>query len=342
MTDPTLVAIAAFTLGAGLSMYAVFAGADFGGGVWDLFATGERKGEQRGAIARAMGPVWEANHIWVIFLIVVLFTAFPKGFNALCIGLFGPLCLVLLGIVLRGAAFVFRAHADDQPELQRVFGVVFSISSLITPFALGAAAGVIAAGDLAPAGDTWAPVPWSAFFRPFPIVVGLLAISVCSYTAATFLTAQTEGALREDFRRRAMIAGGGFALFSVLGLVLASSEAPELSHELLHGRGLPFVVAAGILAVLGFVVTHTGAYRLNRYVAVAFVLAVVWGWAASQWPYIVTPYLTFQDAASSDAMLEVYLVCLAAGAVILVPSLVFLWRTFGGQLPESDSFDPER
>ena len=127
MADPTLVAIAGLTLLAGLSMYAVFAGADFGGGVWDLFATGPRKEEQRSAIARAMGPVWEANHVWVIFLIVVLFTAFPRGFAALSIGLFGPLSLVLLGIVLRGAAFVFRAHDEGAPREQRLFEVVFKI-----------------------------------------------------------------------------------------------------------------------------------------------------------------------------------------------------------------------
>lgn len=336
MTDPTLVAIAALTLGAGLSMYAVFAGADFGGGVWDLLAAGERKDAQRQAIARAMGPVWEANHVWVIFLIVVLFTAFPRGFNGLTTGLFLPLSLVLLGVILRGAAFVFRAHDEGAPREQRLFGVVFSISSVITPFALGAAAGVVAAGEIRPDGDAWLPVPWSAFLQPFPIVVGLLAVCVCAYTAATFLTAQTEGALREDFRRRALLAGGGFAVCTVVGLLLAWDEAPELSRNLLQGRGLPFVVAAGVLAILGFVVTWTDAARLNRYVAVAFVLAVLWGWAAAQWPYLITPYVTFQDAASSDAMLEVYLGCLAVGALILVPSLVYLWRTFGGQLPESD------
>lgn len=342
MTDPTLVLIAALSLGAGLSMYAVFAGADFGGGVWDLLATGERRREQRSAIARAMGPVWEANHVWMIFLIVVLFTAFPRAFNGLCIGLFGPLSLVLLGIVLRGAGFAFRAHAEDQPELQRVFGLAFSCSSLVTPFALGAAAAVIAAGDLRPAGDTWAPVPWSAFAQPFPIVIGLLAVSICAFTAATFLVAQTDGALRDDFRRRALVAGGGVSLFAALGLALAAREAPELSHELLHGRGLPFVVAAGVLAVAGLLVTRTGAGRASRAVAVGFVLCVVWGWGAAQWPYAITPVLTFRQAASSDAMLEVYLVCLAAGAAILVPSLLLLWRTFGGQLPASEAPEAER
>ena len=277
MTDPTLVAIAAFTLGAGLSMYAVFAGADFGGGVWDLLAFGERKAEQRSAISRAKGA----------------------------------------------------------PREQRFFGIVFSVSSLVTPFALGAAAGVVAAGDLKPAGDGWEMVPWDVVLKPFPIATGLLAVCICAYTAATFLTAQTEGALQADFRRRALVAGAGFTLCSVLGLVLAQDEAPELAHELLHGRALPLVVVAGVLAILGFVVAWTGAARLARYVAVAFVLAVLWGWALAQWPYLITPYLTFQDAASSDAMLEVYLVCLAVGAAFLVPSLIYLWRTFGGKLPEA-------
>ena len=335
MTDPTLVAIAAFTLGAGLSMYAVFAGADFGGGVWDLLAFGERKAEQRSAISRAMGPVWEANHVWAIFVIVVLFTAFPKGMTGIWVGLFAPMSLVLLGVILRGAGFAFRAHDEGAPREQRFFGIVFSVSSLVTPFALGAAAGVVAAGDLKPAGDTWQMVPWDVVLKPFPIATGLLAVCICAYTAATFLTAQTEGALQADFRRRALVAGAGFTLCSVLGLVLAQDEAPELAHELLHGRALPLVVVAGVLAILGFVVAWTGAARLARYVAVAFVLAVLWGWALAQWPYLITPYLTFQDAASSDAMLEVYLVCLAVGAAFLVPSLIYLWRTFGGKLPEA-------
>lgn len=340
MTDPTLVLIAALTLGAGLSMYAIFAGADFGGGVWDLFASGERAGEQRRAIARAMGPVWEANHVWVIFLIVVLFTAFPRGFNGLAIGLFLPLSLILLGMILRGAAFVFRAHDEGAPREQHLFGIVFSVSSVVTPFAFGAAAGAIAAGELKPDGDTWTPIPWSAFLQPFPVVVGLLAVCICAYTAATFLTAQTEGALRDDFHRRVMLAGGGVTLFAVIGLVLAREEAPEFSQHLLEGRGLPFVIAAAVLGVAGFVATRAGATRLSRAIAVAFVLAVLWGWAAAQWPYLITPYVTFQDAASSDAMLEVYLVCLAVGALVLVPSLIYLWRTFGGQLPETDPSEP--
>ncbi len=338
-TDPTLVALAVLSLLVGLSMYAVFAGADFGGGVWDLLAAGERKDEQRSAIARAMGPVWEVNHVWIIFLIVVLFTAFPAAFAALCIGLFAPLSLVLLGMILRGGGFVLRAHAEDEPLVQRYLGFVFSVSSVITPFALGWCAGVVAAGALQPDGKGgWLMVPWSELLAPFPIVTGLLAVCICSYIAATFLTVETEGALREDFRRRALIAGGGVALFSALGLPLAWSEAPELSHELLMGRALPLVVLAGVLALLGFIVTASGAWSLMRPVAVAFVLVVLWAWGAAQWPYAVTPYLTFQESASSDAMLKVYLACLAIGAAILVPALIYLFRVFKGNHPEAGSW----
>ena len=186
MTDPTLVVLAVLTLLAGLSMYAIFAGADFGGGIWDLLSFGERKSEQRSAIARAMGPVWEANHVWIIFLITVLFTAFPKAFSAICIGLFAPLSLILLGMILRGAGFVLRAHAEDEPLVQRWLGLVFSVSSVITPFALGWCAGVIAAGALKPDGNGgWLMVPWSELLAPFPIVTGLLAVSIALDEAAS-------------------------------------------------------------------------------------------------------------------------------------------------------------
>jgi len=233
---------------------------------------------------------------------------------------------------------VFRAHAEDQPKLQAWFGFGFSISSLVTPFALGASAGAIAAGALKPDGKGgWLPIPWSEFFQPFPVITGLLAVCICAFLAATFLTAETLDPLREDFRRRAMIAGGGVAIFGTLGLILSVDTAPELSHELLHGRALPLVVFGGVLAIASFVITLTGAYRLARHVAVAFVLVVLWGWGAAQWPYIVTPYLTFQQAASSDAMLTVFLCCLGAGAVILVPSLYYLFRVFKGTRPETES-----
>ena len=335
MTDQTLVLLAALSLLVGLSAYAVLAGADFGGGVWDLFARGPRRGDQRAAIERAIGPVWEVNHVWIIFVIVVLFTAFPKAFAALCIGLFAPLTFVLLGIVLRGSAFAFRAHSEDQPELQRWLGVAFSVSSLVTPFALGLAAGAVAAGALEPVGEGWETVPVGELLRPFPLATGLLAVLICSYLAAVFLTRETDGDLREDFRRRALVAGAALAVVAAIGLVLAPDAAPEHAATLLTGRGLPFALAAGAFGAAGLACLTARRYRLVRPLGVAFVLAILWGWAVAQWPYAVTPYLTFADAASSPSMLRVYLVCLAIGGVILVPALWLLFRLFKGGHPEA-------
>jgi len=335
MADSTLVLLAALSLLVGLSAYAVLAGADFGGGVWDLFAAGPRRPDQRAAIERAIGPVWEVNHVWIIFVIVVLFTAFPQAFAALCIGLFLPLTFVLLGIVLRGSAFAFRAHAEGSPALQRRLGLVFSISSLVTPFALGVCAGAVAAGAIEPAGDGWKTVPVSELLRPFPLLMGLLAVLICSYLAATFLTRETDGALREDFRRRALATGVALAVVAAVGLVFAADVAPEHSGELLGGRGLPFALAALAFGLAGLVLMARRAWRWVRPVGVAFVLTILWGWAAAQWPYAVTPHLTFEAAASSPAMLRVYLVCLAVGGVILLPALWLLFRLFKGGHPEA-------
>ncbi|MFO1540584.1 MAG: cytochrome d ubiquinol oxidase subunit II [Chloroflexota bacterium] len=335
MTDPALVLLAALSLLVGLSAYAVLAGADFGGGVWDLFARGPRRTDQRAAIERASGPVWEVNHVWIIFVIVVLFTAFPKAFAALCIGLFAPLTFVLLGIVLRGSAFAFRAHSEGQPELQRWLGIAFSVSSLVTPFALGLCAGAVAAGALEPAGDGWATVPVAELLRPFPLVTGLLAVLICSYLAAVFLTREADGDLREDFRRRALVAGGALLVLSAVGLVLEADAAPVHADALLAGRGLPFALAAGLCGAAGLAALAARRYRWVRPLGVAFVLAVLWGWAVAQWPYAVTPHLTFEAAASSPAMLRVYLVCLAIGGVILVPALYLLFRLFKGGHPEA-------
>src|SRR5262245_11767597 len=190
-------------------LYALLGGADFGGGVWDAFARGERKWEQRKAIANAMGPVWEANHVWLIFVIVILFTAFPTVYAALSIALFIPFHLVLLGIVLRGAAFVFRAYSPRTgagSSAQRTWGVVFGAASIITPFLLGSCLGAISAGRLRVI-DGAIGASGSAWITPMSLMMGLLALSLCAYLAAVFLTNETDGELREDFRSHALLAG---------------------------------------------------------------------------------------------------------------------------------------
>src|SRR5439155_24357140 len=203
---------AAALLWLSLTAYAVLAGADFGGGVWDIFASGPRRRAQRQAVSRAMGPVWEANHVWLIFMITGLFTAFPTAFARLALGLYLPFSLVLLGIVLRGAAFAFRAHGAADTRAGSAWGTAFGIASTITPFLLGACAGAVASGAVPgrPGSDLGSLLaPWTS---PFALICGALALSICAELAASYLAVE-EAALRqpelaEDFRRRALIAAG--------------------------------------------------------------------------------------------------------------------------------------
>src|SRR5436190_6805580 len=175
---------------AGIMAYALLAGADFGGGVWDLFAFGPRQKQQRLAVQKAVGPVWEANHVWLIFVLVVLFTCFPRGYAALAVALFIPFHLALLGIMLRGASFVFRAHQSRQKDAAAetsAWGVVFGVASIISPILLGIAFGVVTEGGIRVAGDEVVlarPVPW---LSPYCIANGLLALSTCAYLAAVYL-----------------------------------------------------------------------------------------------------------------------------------------------------------
>src|SRR5688572_27968378 len=188
-----------------LVLYAILGGADYGGGVWDLLASGPRAKEQRRLIEQAIGPVWEANHVWLIFVIVVLFTAFPPAFARLGIDLHVPITLMLVGIVLRGSAFVFRAYGDEAHAAR--WGRVFAISSAVTPIFLGATLGAMTAG-----GDWW---------RAFPLAVGALAVVTFAFLAAVYLTIETEGALREDFRARALGAAGAMVVAAALPALLA-------------------------------------------------------------------------------------------------------------------------
>jgi len=186
LAGASLVALLAIVL------YAVFGGADFGGGVWDLLATGPRAREQREAITHAIGPVWEANHVWLIFAIVTLFTCFPLAFADLSVGLFVPLTIALVGIVLRGAAFVFRNYAAGATRLAASWTIVFGVASLLAPFFLGDSAGALATGRY-------------AWLSPFALSIGLFGVVLCAQIASVFLLSDVPaGAVHDDFRRRAV------------------------------------------------------------------------------------------------------------------------------------------
>jgi cytochrome d ubiquinol oxidase subunit II len=318
---------------ASLVLYALLAGADFGGGVWDLLAAGPRRAEQRRLVEEAIGPIWEANHVWLILAVVLLFTGFPRAFAAISIDLFLPLFLLLAGIVLRGAAFTFRTYDRPDPSVRVRWGLVFSISSIVAPLVLGTIVGAIASGRLAEETRGAVPLAWLA---PFPLAVGLLATALFAFLAACYLAVEAEGALREDFRRRALGAGVAVFLAALLAAVLSWREAPLVFAGLTRrGFSLPLHLATAAAAVTAFGALLRGRVRLARAAAAAQAALVVVGWGASQYPYLVVPDVTVASAAAPDATLVPLLWALAAGAVLLFPALYLLFRVFKGERPFS-------
>lgn len=347
MSPTTLTYLAAAAALAGLMAYAVLAGADFGGGVWDLFATGPRRRAQRDAIAHAMGPVWEANHVWLIFVLVVLFTCFPRGYAPLVTALFVPLHLVLFGIILRGAAFVFRGYGpEDTSDARaarrwgnhRVWGAAFGAASVISPLLLGASFGVVTAGEVRvdPAGIVRLNHPW-IWLTPYPLACGLLALSTCAYLAAVYLMVETDGDLRDDFRRRAIFAGTTTALLALFVLIVARNEAEWFFRQLLSPRALPILLAGGVCFAGSAVAVFGRRYRLARMFAVGQTLLMLLGWGLAHREYLIYPDLRTLDARGSIATIRFLLLTLPVGLALLIPSLALLFRVFKHRAPVRDA-----
>jgi cytochrome d ubiquinol oxidase subunit II len=318
---------------AALVLYVLLGGADFGGGVWDLLASGPRKAEQRALVEQAIGPIWEANHVWLILAVVLLFTGFPSAFAALSIDLFVPLVLFLLGIVLRGAAFTFRTYDRPDPRVKVRWGLIFSMSSIIAPIVLGVVVGTIASGRLRAESRGAEPLAW---LSPFPLAVGVLAVALFAFLAATYLAVEADGALREDFRRRAI--GAGVAVFAAAAVaaVLSSREAPLVFAGLTRrGFSVPLHLATAAAALTAFGALLRKRVRLARAAAALQAALIVAGWGASQYPYLVVPDVTLASAAAPRATLVPVLWALAAGAVLLFPALYLLFRVFKGERPFS-------
>jgi cytochrome d ubiquinol oxidase subunit II len=316
-------------LWAGVSAYAVLGGADFGAGFWDLVAGGARRGAaQRELIEHSIGPVWEANHVWLIFVLVVLWTGFPLAFSSITSTLYIPLTGVALGVILRGAAFAFRKSVDDL-WLRRVFGAAFAASSVITPFFLGAVAGAIASGRVPP--GVAAGAIFSSWINPTSALGGVLAVGTCAYLAAIYLTADArragQPALAEAFRVRGLITGVVTGALAIGGIAVLRSDAPVLYHGL-TGRALPLVVVSGVLGLASLALLVSRRYVLVRITAAAAVLCVLWGWAAAQYPYLLVPALTVHAAAAPSASLVALVVGLGIGAATFLPAMVLLFAIF--------------
>jgi cytochrome bd ubiquinol oxidase subunit II len=319
---------------AAMVAYALLGGADYGGGIWDLIAAGPRRREQRALVERAIGPIWEANHVWLILVIVVLFTGFPQAFAVVSTGLFLPLVFLLFGIVLRGTAFIFRAYDRHDDAVQRHWGLLFSASSVLAPLLLGTTVGALASGriragvDGLAAGGTW------AWFGAFPVAVGFFACALFAYLAAAYLAVEAKGQLAEDFRDRALWAGVTVFGAALAAALLSRSEAP-LIFQGLTGRAwsLPLHLATGAAAIGAFWTLGQRRYHLARLAVMAQVALIVVGWGLSQYPWIVVPDVTLASASAPRQVQVLLLYALGLGAFTLFPSLWLLFRVFKGDRP---------
>ncbi|HEY2443299.1 MAG TPA: cytochrome d ubiquinol oxidase subunit II [Streptosporangiaceae bacterium] len=313
----------------GVTCYALFGGADFGAGFWDLVAGGARRGAaQRRLIEHSIGPVWEANHVWLIFVLVVMWTGFPALFGAVSSTLWIPLTLAAFGVIIRGSAFAFRKTVTATWQ-QRSFGAAFAASSVITPFFLGAAAGAVAAGRVPPGIGAGRPV--ASWWNPVSVMTGVLAVVVCAYLAAVYLTADArrsgDVALVTQFRGRALAAGVAAGAVAAAGLLFLHADAAVLYHGLLH-RGLPLVIISAAAGVVSLGLLYRRHFRTARLTAALAVTAVLWAWATAQYPDLLGPGLTIGRAAANRSVLVATLVSLAVGAVLLIPSLAWLYILF--------------
>jgi cytochrome d ubiquinol oxidase subunit II len=324
-----LINIALATLWLGLTCYTLFAGADFGAGVWDLLAGGARRGApQRQLIEHSIGPVWEANHVWLIFVVVVLWTAFPPVFASVMSTLYIPLTLVALGVIARGAAFAFRKASTELAQ-QRLFGGLFAISSVLTPFFLGTVAGAIASARVPPgiaAGD-----PIASWTGPSSVLGGVLAVLICAYLATVYLCADAarhgQPALADGFRLRALLTGILTGAVALRGIAVLATDAPRLFAGL-TGQALPLVVLSAVAGVAEFPLLWWRRYLAARLGAALAVTAILWAWALAQYPVMLEPDTTAASAAAQPAVLSATLLALAVGAALLVPSLWWLYHLF--------------
>jgi cytochrome d ubiquinol oxidase subunit II len=329
--------VCAVILWIGVTLYAIFGGADFGAGVWDLLAgSGERADRVREQIDRSIGAVWEANHVWLIFVLVVLWTAFSTAFAAIMTTLYIPLALAALGIVLRGSGFAFR-HALPgrlQPPATRVFGA----ASVLTPFFMGTVVGAIASGDVPAGGDGDPTGSWTGFL---PLVTGALFVLVAAYTAAVFLVRDSGAVgnreLRAYFERRALVAAVIAGVAAVVGVIALHADARYVYDGLTSWPGIALVIISGVcgLAALGLLVSGRN-YGL-RVAAVGAGAAVIWGYFAAVFPYILPTSLTISGAAGASATLTEVIIVFGVAAVTVIPSLALLYFLSQRQALESYS-----
>lgn len=336
----TFAAIDNFTLADGMAVvlwlaklsFAVLGGADFGAGVWDLLAGGETKEEQRGALIRAIGPIWEANEIWLIFLITGAWTGFPLVFGSIMATMFVPLTLGLLGIVMRGAGFAIYSHFRREVEVNLVWGRVFSIPGTVTPFFFGAVAAAVASGQIhvSPSGQVSSDLI-ASWTTPFALACGCFAVALCACLAATYMTEETrnQGELRITrlFRRRALSSGSIAALIGVVAALIARSSAPYLFNGLTT-RALPLALAGVVVGVATAVALVLGFYAIARLLSAGGVALLLGAWAVAQLPYVIVPYVKITDGSAPSGVQAAMLIATVVSMALVLPAFWYLMYLF--------------
>jgi cytochrome bd ubiquinol oxidase subunit II len=328
--------VAAAILWVGVTFYALFGGADFGGGFWDLIAGDAEKGERpRALIQRSLTPVWEANHVWLIFVLVVLWTAFSSAFSAIFTTLYVPIALAAVGIVLRGAGFAFRKSIEGL-SARRAAGATFALSSVLTPFTMGAVVGAIASGNVPAAGNGDA---FSSWLEPLPLLTGAMFVATGAYLSAVFLVGDARRAGEDDleryFVRRALAAAAVAGLAAAAGLVELHAEARYIFDRLVD-QGLPLVIISALCGIGLLAMLLRGGRKPLRPLAAGAVVAVIWGWGVAQFPYLLPTSLRIDQAAAPDPTLTIVFIVFAAAAVLVLPSLGLLYTLSQRDLLEAE------
>jgi cytochrome d ubiquinol oxidase subunit II len=319
----TLVAL---VLLAAVAAYTVFGGADFGAGFWDLTAGDAEDGERpRALIERSIGPVWEANHVWLIFIFVVTWTAFPQAYASITLTLFVPLTIAALGIVLRGSSFAFRKVVVTLRD-RRAFGAAFAASSVLVPYCMGAVVGGIASGRVPAGGKAGDPV--DSWINPTSVFAGLLAVTAVAYLSAVYIVREArrdgDAEMTEYFRRRALISAVVVAVVGIVGVVVLHDDARYV-FDGLTSRALPVVIAAVVCGIGALVLMARNAARGARVLAVLAVASLVFSWGVAQSPYLLPESLKVSAAAAPSGTLTALITVVVVALIVVLPGFVLLY-----------------
>ena len=325
--------IVAIAIALSLILYALMGGADFGAGMWDLLAVGPRAARQRNAIAEAIGPIWEANHVWLILVVVLLFTGFPLGFAGMMTALNIPLTAMLIGIVLRGSAFMFRKYDSRSETTQRHWSMVFGIASFLTPLFQGLILGALTTGQIRIVNGQIVSGFFAGWLTLFALACGVFALMLFAFLAATYLTLDTKDQpdLQNDFRLQAL--WSGLTLAPIAGVVFLFSKegAPEMYSGLTHWWAPWLLVWTTVMSIAALVALWQRWFAVARIAAIGQVTLILGGWCLAQYPNLVTPDITVNNAHAPEITLRLLVLTMCAGAVVLLPSLVFLFHIFKGK-----------